>query len=202
MMKAKETIHKKTLLHTELQGDFGVWLVIYVELFVFAVIFTGYCIARYYHVEVFNASQLMLNKSIGLINTLLLITSSYYVAKALENVKDIYSDYDINTSVKYLFIAILLGIFFILLKSIELQHIFAQGIHLSTNIFFTFYILLALFHMMHVLLGIYVLIQLYLNTKKGKYTKENHIGLESGALYWHMVDLLWIILFALVYILR
>jgi len=197
MMKNKEFTIKK-----ELAGDFGVWLVIYVELFTFAVIFTGYVIARYYNVEMFNASQLLLNKSAGFSNTVLLITSSWLVIKAVENIKDIYDDFDIKKASQYLLYSIGFGIVFVCIKVSELIHIFAGGIHLSTNTFFTFYILLAVFHLMHILLGIYVLFILYRNTKVGKYTSKNHIGLESGALYWHMVDLLWIVLFPLVYIMR
>jgi nitric oxide reductase NorE protein len=186
----------------ELQGDFGVWLVIYVELFTFGVIFIGYSIARYNNVEMFNESQLLLNKSAGFLNTILLITSSWLVMKAVENIKDVYDDFDIKKASNYLLLAIGLGALFVISKVVELVHIFGQGIHLSTNTFFTFYILLALFHLMHVLLGMFILFVLYQNSKANKYTKESHIGLESGALYWHMVDLLWIVLFPLVYIMR
>ena len=186
----------------ELQGDFGVWLVIYVELFTFGVIFTAYSIARYNNVEMFNESQLLLNKSAGFLNTILLITSSWFVVRAVENIKNIYGDFDIKKAATYLLLAIGSGGLFVVSKVAELVHVFGQGIHLSTNTFFTFYILLALFHLMHVLLGMFILFVLYQNTKAKKYTKENHIGLESGALYWHMVDLLWIVLFPLVYIMR
>ena len=186
----------------ELQGDFGVWLVIYVELFTFAVIFTGYSIARHQNIEMFNESQLLLNKSAGFINTILLITSSWLVMKAVENIKNIYTDFDIEKASKYLLLAIGSGALFVVSKVAELFHVFGEGIDLSTNTFFTFYILLALFHLMHVLLGMFILFVLYNNTKKGKYSQNEHIGLESGALYWHMVDLLWIVLFPLVYIMR
>ena len=186
----------------ELQGDFGVWLVIYVELFTFAVIFMGYSIARHQNIELFNESQLLLNKSAGFLNTILLITSSWLVVKAVENIKNIYNDFDIKKASNYLLLAIGSGALFVVSKVAELVHVFGQGIHLSTNTFFTFYILLALFHLMHVLLGMFILFVLYRNTKKGKYSPKEHIGLESGALYWHMVDLLWIVLFPLVYIMR
>jgi nitric oxide reductase NorE protein len=197
MTKSKEPVIKK-----ELQGDFGVWLVIYVELFTFAVIFTAYSIARHNNIEMFNESQLMLNKSAGFLNTVLLITSSWLVMKAVENIKNVYADFNIKKASKYLLLAIASGTLFVVSKVLELFHVFGQGIDLSTNTFFTFYILLALFHLMHVLLGMFILWVLYTNTKKGKYSQKEHLGLESGALYWHMVDLLWIVLFPLVYIMR
>jgi nitric oxide reductase NorE protein len=197
MTKSKEPVVKK-----ELQGDFGIWLVIYVELFTFAVIFIGYSIARHNNIEMFNESQLMLNKSAGFLNTILLITSSWLVIKAVENIKNVYNDFNTLKASKYLLYAIGFGAIFVVSKVAELSHIFGQGIHLSTNTFFTFYILLALFHLMHVLLGMFILFVLYKNTKANKYTTKNYIGLESGALYWHMVDLLWVVLFPLVYIMR
>ena len=186
----------------ELQGDFGVWLVIYVELFTFAILFMGYALARSFDVELFNDSQLMLNKTAGFINTLLLITASWLVIKTVENIKDTYGDFDTREAAKYLLWAMGMGLLFVISKLYELAHVFSEGITLSTNTFFTFYILLAMFHLMHVLLGMVILFNLYTNTKKGLYTKDRHIGLESGALYWHMVDLLWIVLFPLVYIMR
>ena len=186
----------------ELQGDFGVWLVIYVELFTFAILFMGYALARSFNVELFNDSQLMLNKTAGFVNTLLLITASWLVMKAVENIKDIYGDFNIEKASHYLLWAIAMGFLFVLSKLYELSHVFSEGITLSTNTFFTFYLLLALFHLMHVLLGMVILFNLYINTKKGLYSKQTYRGLESGALYWHMVDLLWIVLFPLVYIVR
>lgn len=55
---------------------------------------------------------------------------------------------------------------------------------------------------MHVILGMVILSALYVYTKKGSYSSQDHIGIETGASYWHMVDLLWIVLFPLVYIIR
>jgi nitric oxide reductase NorE protein len=122
--------------------------------------------------------------------------------RAVENVKDVYGDFNQEKASHYLLWAIGMGSLFVVSKLFELTHVFGEGITLSTNTFFTFYILLALFHLMHVLLGMFILFTLYVNTKKGNYSKVEHVGLESGALYWHMVDLLWIVLFPLVYIMR
>lgn len=65
-----------------------------------------------------------------------------------------------------------------------------------------FYIILIVFHFLHVLLGVIILFNVKQKAKLGGYTKENHRGFESGATYWHLVDLLWIVLFPLVYIVR
>ncbi len=186
-------------------GDFAVWIIIYVELITFALLFLGYAFSRRANIEMFNHSQLMLNQTSGFINTLILITGSYFVVKAVNSIKsmnqDTYKKFNIQAS-KWLLLAILCGVAFLINKVFEFSHIFTEGITLSTNNFFMFYILLTGFHFMHVLLGSIILFNIYKKTKIYGYRINDYAGIESGASYWHMVDLLWIILFPLVYIIR
>ena len=65
-----------------------------------------------------------------------------------------------------------------------------------------FYLLLTMFHFMHVLLGTIIIYTIRQKTKRLGYTSADYSGMETGAVYWHLVDLLWIVLFALIYILR
>lgn len=186
-------------------GDFAIWIFIYVELVIFSLLFLGYAFSRRADVELFNASQLMLSQTSGFINTFILVTSSYFVVKALKNIKSMsqesYKEFNLKAS-KWLMSAIVCAIFFLIIKITEFSHIFGEGINLSTNKFFMFYILLTGFHFMHVLLGSIVLLNIYQKTKKLAYMPEDHRGFETGASYWHMVDLLWIVLFPLIYIIR
>ena len=186
-------------------GDFGVWIIIYVELLTFGLFFIGYAFSRRSNLEMFNTSQLMLNQATGFINTLILVTSSYFVAKGVQYMRNMTQD-TIETSNKkasvWLAFAIIFGIAFLFIKGSEFVHIFGEGITLSTNKFFMFYLLLTMFHFMHVVLGTIILFNIRQRTKIAAYTPEDHRGFESGASYWHMVDLLWIVLFPLVYIIR
>lgn len=186
-------------------GDFSIWIIIYVELITFALLFLGYAFSRRADVELFNASQLVLSQTSGFINTFILITSSYFVVKALKSIEDMsqesYKESNAQAS-KWLFFAIVCGIFFLIIKITEFSHIFGEGINLSTNKFFMFYILLTGFHFMHVLLGTVILFNIYQKTKRSGYELGEYGGFETGASYWHMVDLLWIVLFPLVYIIR
>jgi nitric oxide reductase NorE protein len=179
-------------------GDFGIWLIVYIELFTFMWLFIGYAFTRRSNLEMFNASQLLLDQRAGFINTLILITSSFFVVKALELIKQEHA----KKASKWVLFAIGLASLFLVIKLYEFADKSAQGIDLETNTFFMFYFLLTSFHFLHVLLGIVILFVLYNNTKKGVYSAKNHGGFESGAVYWHMVDLLWIVLFPLVYIIR
>lgn len=183
-------------------GDFGVWIIIYIELLTFGLFFIGFAFSRKNQLEVFNNSQLLLDQRFGFTNTLLLITSSYFVVKALQIIKNINTKEYFQRASYYLLGAIGFGLIFLIIKLFELTDKYSSGINLSTNSFFMFYFILTVFHFMHVVLGMIILTHLYQNTKAGLYTKNEHKGFESGASYWHMVDLLWIVLFPLLYIIR
>ncbi len=186
-------------------GDFAIWIIIYVELVTFGLLFLGYAFSRRGHIELFNHSQLMLNQTAGLINTVILISSSYFVANAVYSIKNMTNENAKSANKKaskWLLIAIFFGFGFVVIKLLEFIHIFGEGITLSTNNFFMFYILLTVFHFMHVLLGLIILFNIYKKTKNYGYVLEDYKGFETGASYWHMVDLLWIVLFPLIYIIR
>ena len=186
-------------------GDFAIWIIIYVEFITFALLFLGYAFSRRLDVELFNGSQEILSQTSGFINTFILITSSYFVVKAVQNMKTMtqenYKEFNIKAS-KWLLLALACGMSFLIIKITEFSHIFGLGINLSTNTFFMFYLLLTVFHFMHVLLGSVILFNIYKKTKVHGYTPNDYKGFETGASYWHMVDLLWIVLFPLVYIIR
>ena len=181
-----------------LPGDLAIWFVIMAEMLVFGVFFIVYVVVRSNNVELFNEYQLELHRIGGVINTLALITSSYFVALSIHAVRL----GNLQRTGNMLLLALLMGAVFVGVKIWEYSHVFGAGIHLSTNTFYSFYISLTFFHFMHVLLGMVILGIIYYFLRKGKYSAESHRDLETGASYWHMVDLLWIVLFPLVYIIR
>ena len=183
-------------------GDAAIWIIIYIELLTFGLFFLGYIYSRRADVELFNASQLLLDQRAGFINTILLISSSYFVVKAVESIKIMNLKKASIHASNWLLGAIGFGGIFLVIKMSEFISKYQDGINLSTNKFFMFYFLLTMFHFLHVLLGMIILFNLYLKTKINGYTKEDHKGMETGASYWHMVDLLWIVLFPLIYIIR
>jgi len=181
-----------------LPGDLAIWFFIFMELLVFAIAFIAFAVTRAQNLALFNEFQLTLNKEFGAINTLLLITSSYFVIRAVHAIK---LD-QVRACINNLTIALGFGASFLLLKSVEYYDKFSHGISLSTNTFYMFYLSLTMFHFLHVILGMIILLAIIFKAKRGYYSATNHFGVESGASYWHMVDLVWIILFPLVYIIR
>ena len=190
-----------TTLETEpkiLPGDLAIWFFIFMELLVFGIFFIVYAIIRVQNIELFNEYQLTLNRELGAANTLLLITSSYFVVRAVQAIKQ----NEVTACVNWLYAALGGGLGFLALKSIEYYDKFSHGISLSSNTFYMFYLSLTMFHVFHVIFGMVILFAVAIKAKHGAYDATNHTGVETGASYWHMVDLVWIILFPLVYILR
>ena len=183
-------------------GDAGIWIIIYIELITFGLFFLGYIYSRRLDVELFNSSQLALNQTAGFINTIILLTSSFFVIKAVKAIET----YEIKKASKiatnWLNGAIALGGVFLVIKMSEFVTKYGEGINLSTNKFFMFYFLLTMFHFLHVLLGMIILFNIKEKTKIQGYNKNDLKGMQTGASYWHMVDLLWIVLFPLIYIIR
>ena len=193
------------ILHTmsktikkRLPGDFAIWIFIYAELLVFGIFFISYAITRSNHVELFNHSQLLLDRTAGMINTVVLITSSWFVVNAVHAVRKGLS----SIATRWLAAAIGMGGLFLGIKIFEFYTKSVEGITLSTNTFYMFYLSLTFFHFMHVILGMVILGVVWNNARKGLYGPDNPTGVETAASYWHMVDLVWIILFPLVYLLR
>lgn len=182
----------------DLPGDFAIWIFILSEMLVFGVMFIVYAFTRANQVEVFNASQLTLSRGLGTLNTIILITSSYFVVRAVSAIKS----GNANRSSNWMMGTILLGGMFVAVKLWEFNQKFSMGITLETNDFYMFYLTLTFFHLMHVLMGMIILGCIVYKLREGDYTAQEHFGVETGASFWHMVDLLWIVLFPLIYIIR
>lgn len=181
-----------------LRGDLGVWLVILMELLTFAILFVSFAFARTQEVALFNASQATLNLNAGALNTVLLISGSWCVASAVAAVRRNAS----RVGARWLLGALACGGGFVVVKLGEYAQKLASGVDLSTNTFYMFYILLTGFHFLHVVVGMLALGYLWVKTRRGRYGSHDSHALETGAAFWHMVDLLWIVLFPLVYVMR
>ncbi len=181
---------------SRLPGDLAMWFFILAELTVFAILFIGFAIAEQQNSEIFSLGKKELHQTSGLINTLALITSSYFVAIALHAMHLGQG----KKAARLLVIAKLVACIYIGVKVWEYFSLFELGIGIETNTFFTLYFMITFFHLMHVLLGMVILGFITVRAAKNGYNAKNISGFESGASYWHMVDMLWIILFPLIYV--
>jgi len=196
---ATNSLNKNTqqqLNNIKLPGDLAMWFFILAELTVFAIFFIGFAVAEQLNSAMFILGKAKLHPIAGLINTAALITSSLFVALALRAFH-----LQKQRHVMWLLItAELIAVIYLVVKIWEYQFLITQGINIETNTFFTLYFLITGFHFMHVLLGLVILMFMTIKAYRNQYSNKDPSGFESGACYWHMVDMLWIILFPLIYV--
>ena len=177
-------------------GGVLIWFVITMEVITFIAGIFFYFSYRSENLELFLEMQSKLNLNFAILNTLVLVTSGYFVAMALNYLKN-------NDRLKcrlFLLIGIFLGFSFIFVKSYEYYEKINQGYTTSINHFFTFYWFLTFFHYMHVIFAVFILLFLYFKLKKEE--KGEYFALEVGGALWHMCDLIWILLFPTLFLIR
>ncbi len=183
----------------------AMWIFLGSELLLFAGLFALYAAYRFAYSEGFRAAAAHANLALGTINTFILLTSSLTVALSLRAPR--------RRMVLLLGLTIALGLAFDVLKAVEYAGHLADGLapgHYFTftglpagaNLYFTLYFTLTGLHALHVTGGVCVLAWLAFRARRGAFTPDNHLALELGALYWHLVDLVWIFLWPLLYLIR
>jgi len=181
-----------------LPGDLAMWFFILAELTVFAILILAFVVAQVLYPDMFAEGRQALDDSIGLALTLSLLTSGLFAAMAVEQVR---GQRPLAASA-LLAAAVVVSCVYVVMKMDEYLHLGGLGLDIERNTFFTLYWILTGFHFLHVLLGMVILAWMAMRCRQRLYTPENCSGLESGVLYWHMVDLVWVLLFPLVYVLN
>jgi nitric oxide reductase NorE protein len=195
-MNSEQTTAPAARRKRHLPGEEGVWVFIFGDLLVFAAFFITYAVERMGNLALFAQSQALLDRQLGLLNTLLLLTSSWCVAQAVAAVRR-------QDPRGRLLIggAILLGVGFVIVKFFEYGAKISVGITLNTNSFFIYYYMFTAIHLIHVIIGLGVLSFIFSRfNRNGRFTGGMAL-IEGGGAFWHLVDLLWIVLFALLYLL-
>ncbi|SDU65991.1 cytochrome c oxidase subunit 3 [Pseudomonas mandelii] len=185
------------VLRRHLPGDLAMWFFILAELSVFAILILAFAVTQALKPQMFSESRLLLNTSTGLAMTLSLLTAGLFAALAQEQVRHSRPRH----GAVFLLMALLAASVYVVLKLTEYRHLLASGLGMEHNTFFTLYWILTGFHFLHVLLGMVILGWLAERCRRGLYDASKRSWFESGVLYWHMVDLIWVMLFPLVYVL-
>lgn len=193
-----QTRQGKTLPSKEvhLPGEAGIWLFIAGDLLLFSLLFILYLKYRAADEALFNTSQQLLNQQLGLVNTLLMLTSSWLVASAVKAAR---RD-QIQLTFRCLGLAFACGAVFVAVKYVEYSEKISMGWTPISNDFFMYYYVYTGIHLIHVFIGLGVLALMMQLSRFGTLGENQMRTLESGVSFWHLVDLLWIILFALLYL--
>jgi len=187
-------------------GKIGMWLFISTEVLLFGGLFLLYSMYRYAHPAEFHAASLELNRFFGTLNTCILITSSLTVALSILALKA-------GNRVKamlYLGATLVFAFGFLVVKAFEWTEKFHHGLYPNSPVlllrpkgeilYFGLYYMMTGLHAVHVIVGIGVLSVMLAWVKRGKLSSERAGYLENAGLYWHLVDVIWIFLFPLFYL--
>jgi Heme/copper-type cytochrome/quinol oxidase, subunit 3 len=192
----------------------GMWAFLVTEVLTFAGLFCAYVILRNNFFETFKACSAELNTEMGLINTIVLITSSLTMALAIYYIQK----NNRVRSMQMLGLTLVFAIVFMIIKYFEYTHKFHVGqlpseLYFFSGIpniigdevtnpgaFFSVYFMMTGLHGIHVIGGMVVISWMMYNTYKGKYSSEYYTPVEITGLFWHLVDLIWIFLFPLLYL--
>jgi cytochrome c oxidase subunit 3 len=186
----------------------GMWLFLATEVLLFAALFTGYAVYRYLYGPDFSAASRSLETWIGLVNTFVLVTSSFTVAMGLDRAT---RGHGRGTLVLFL-ASVALAVVFLVFKYVEYSHHFHAGelpgrYYTATTVlgpgaplFWSLYFLITGLHAIHVIVGMTVLTIVGVRAGRGAYTPAYHVQVELAGLYWHLVDLIWIFVFPLIYL--
>lgn len=191
-----------------LPGEEGVWVFILGDMMVFSLFFLVFMYYRNQDIATFTESQATLNLHYGALNTLLLLTSSWFVALSLRSVRNNWP----QKAMRLIMLAGACGLGFVVVKFLEYGEKINAGLVLTTNDFYMYYYVLTGVHFLHLVIGLGVLAFLWFKAKAGLesstgmapcgYSSKDIQTFEGGAAYWHMVDLLWIVLFPLIYLMK
>ncbi len=174
-------------------GGILLWIIILLELLTFGIALIVLVFSSKENPEVYHQSASHLTKTFGAINTLFLLTSGFFMARTVH----FYQSNLLSKANTYLTVTMVGGLLFLLLKGFEYYEKIQAGLLLGYDSFFNFYWLLTGFHVIHVLVGLVILLFL----KKAFRTSGSTIeDVEASAAFWHMCDLIWLLLFPVLYL--
>jgi cytochrome c oxidase subunit 3 len=195
---------------------FGIWVFLVTELMFFGGLFAAYTIYRSVYFSGFAAGSHALNVRLGAINTLVLLSSSFTMAMAVRSAQTAKR----NALIVFLVLTMVLGVAFLGVKGIEyhaeyvehiipgvdfapqgetLEHFTAGGLS-HTQLFMCFYFVMTGVHGIHMIIGLSLLLALLRRARLGTFTSQYYAPVEVTGLYWHFVDIVWIFLFPLLYL--
>ena len=180
---------------SHIPGEPGVWVFVLGDMLVFGLFFSVYAYYRALDVETFRTAQQALNPNLSAFNTILLLLSSWLVVLALTDVRE----RSARLAPRLFVAAFGCGLGFVAVKAAEYAELLHAGIGITTNDFFMYYFIFTGLHLVHVVIGLAVLAFLF-GVSRSEASEKDVKLMESGCIYWHMVDLLWIVLFPLIYL--
>jgi cytochrome c oxidase subunit 3 len=186
----------------------GIWLFLVTEILLFGGLFCAFAILRSWYLPAFIEGHRELNWRLGGLNTIFLITSSFTMALGVRAAQ---TNQKRNTVLLLLATVILAGCFLVV-KYFEYSHKIHEHllpgahfaaehfVHKEAALFFTVYFMMTGIHGVHVVVGMALIIWVLIRASRGEFSQRYYAPVEGVGLYWHLVDLIWIYLFPLLYL--
>jgi cytochrome c oxidase subunit 3 len=207
-MQQNATIHAAQEHYDPVASKLGMWLFIFTEILLFGALFIVYSVYRYRNPVEFHLAHQELSITIGFINTVILLISSATVAMSITAMQQ----GDKKLTMVFLVITLLLASVFLVNKYFEWGAKIHHGIYPGSEfllslshgdiLFFGLYFFMTGLHAIHIIVGMVLLGWVLVRVKQGRVHKDRFAFLENGGLYWHLVDLIWIFLFPLFYLIH
>lgn len=178
-------------------GEEGLWVFILGDMAIFALFFGTILVTRADDPVTFAAAQHELHPVLGIVNTALLLTGSLFVIHGLRRLGD-----GTSASARLFAATLLCAVGFAAIKAVEYTLLVDEGHTAGSNDFFMYYFVFTGIHLAHLVIGAVVMVFLVLTARQPDLGSGQRRFAECGAIYWHMVDLLWLVLFPLLYLIR
>lgn len=200
--------HFKTMDQQFTAAKLGTWLFLCTEILMFGGLFVGYVIFKQLYPEMFAEGATHLDWKLGALNTVVLLFSSFTMAAAIYFAQT----NNRKRSMQMLVITLVCGLIFMVVKYFEYTHkfhlglkpgelfTFGEGEASNLALYFSFYFLMTGLHGSHVLAGMGLIFWVLMRSRKGEFSSEFYTPVECVGLFWHLVDLIWIYLFPLLYL--
>lgn len=189
-------VRKPGAASPHIPGEAELWIFILGDMLVFALFFGIWSVNHALKPELFSQSHAQINQTLGLINTLALLTSSWCVALGLNHAREGF----FTVAGRWFRRAAALGGLFIAVKFVEYREKIIAGVDALNNEFFMYYFVFTGIHLLHVLVGLLALWLMMRRCANPKPDLGDMPFLEGAGVYWHMVDVLWIVWFLLIYL--
>jgi cytochrome c oxidase subunit III len=200
-----QAAHTEHVIDRE-SGKFGMWIFLFTELFLFGGLFLVYAVLRNQYSADFNVAAKELNAFVGTLNTVVLLVSSMTMAMSITAIQKGNSKF----AFRMLSVTLLLAAFFMVNKYFEWSHKFEYFLYPGSDVmmnmpkgellFFGLYYMMTGLHALHVIIGGVLIVISMVRVRSGRINQQSYLMLENSGLYWHLVDLIWIFLFPLMYL--
>lgn len=196
MDTVREKIFPEDPLVAYQSAKLGIWAFLATEVLLFGGLFVTYTVFRIKYPAMFHDGHMKLDRTVGAINTVVLICSSLSVALGIAAIRQ----GKVRVLRTCLLLTVACGATFLCVKYFEWSKHLAEGIGPGTDIFFSLYYMMTGLHGLHVIGGMAALSTMYVLAGRGRFSAEYHTPVEITGIYWHFVDLVWIYLFPMLYL--